>query len=505
MGSRFEKYRMKDGATPLAASYFNPVLQDVDGRITDLEASRQDYDTAIAEVRDHGLARITDALDPRLTEADAALQALDAGIAALPTVASEGYVDAGVAAGAAAHLAAVDPHTQYLTPARHGQLVGNPHGTTATQVGAEPALGAPSQDGMVLQSSAGGARAWVPQGNPLLFVKLDPASVAFVKTGASALAVKTGVQVMIGTRLVTYSSQTAVVMPALVAGTDYAIYACTDGTCRADASFTAPSGYDASTSRLIGGFHYGLVAPGTTPTSGGFNVDQPTRGTGSMAWAQADVDAIAGINKWSLWDLKFRPACANPRGMALICGSFWMDLYLMGTETEANGTSKAGVAVATASVSPKVLTLFGGDGVATYGALSWFEANEILTGHGKRLPTYAEFAAAAWGVSEASAYDTASANTARVPGRTSRYGLEQATAQYAIWSAHYCEFGDSTRSPVADSITEGRGAVEHVGGVVMKLGRILLAGANGSRSLTWTGLVTGGASVRGVANHLQLL
>ena len=503
MGSRFEKYRMKDGVTPLAASYFNPVLQDVDTRITDLEAGRQDYDTAIAEVRDHGLARITDALDPRLAEADATLQALDAGIAALPTVASEGYVDAGVAAGAAAHLAAVDPHTQYLTPARHGQILGNPHGTTATQVGAEPALGAPAQDGMVLQSSKGGARAWVPQGNPLLFVKLDPASVAFVKTGASTLAVKAGVQVMIGTRLVAYSSQTAVVMPALVAGTDYAIYACTDGTCRADASFSAPAGYDTTTSRLIGGFHYGLVAPGTTPASGGFNTVQPTRGTGSMAWAQADVDAIAGINAWSLWDLKFRPACANPRGMALVCGSLWVDLYLLGVNHHADGTSKAGAAIACYAAPPKVHPLFGGDGIVTYGSLTWFEANEILAAHGKALLSPAEFAAAAWGVTEAISLTAGATTTGRANGFTSRYGLEQATGIFETWGGALL---DGALASVSTSVDD-RGSIQFQFYGVVLGGGASAGWTAGSRHMTAADAQNPQISVavRGRANHLQLL
>lgn len=40
-------------------------------------------------------------------------------------------------------------------------LNGNPHGTTAVQVGAEPALGNPDVDGMVMSSTAAGARFWI--------------------------------------------------------------------------------------------------------------------------------------------------------------------------------------------------------------------------------------------------------------------------------------------------------------------------------------------------------
>ena len=48
-------------------------------------------------------------------------------------------------------------------------------------------------------------------------------------------------------------------------------YACADGTIRADANWSAPTGYTTANSRKIGGFHYGLVAPGTTVAGGSFN------------------------------------------------------------------------------------------------------------------------------------------------------------------------------------------------------------------------------------------
>ena len=37
MPSRIDRYRMKDGVTPLAARYFNPVWQDIDLRLAELE------------------------------------------------------------------------------------------------------------------------------------------------------------------------------------------------------------------------------------------------------------------------------------------------------------------------------------------------------------------------------------------------------------------------------------------------------------------------------------
>ena len=92
-----------------------------------------------------------------------------------------------------------------------------------------------------------------------LFFKADSSTVAFTKTGAGTVSIKAGTLVATPNATLTFASATAVTMPTLTAGTDYAIYACDDGTLRADASFSYPSGYSAATTRKIGGFHY---APG---------------------------------------------------------------------------------------------------------------------------------------------------------------------------------------------------------------------------------------------------
>ena len=57
-----------------------------------------------------------------------------------------------------------------------------------------------------------------------------------------------------------------------------------------------------------------------------------------MIWTQADVDRIKGINEFSIWDVKFRPSCEDPRGMALVSGQFWADIYFTNTNHEVNGT-----------------------------------------------------------------------------------------------------------------------------------------------------------------------
>lgn len=45
----------------------------------------------------------------------------------------------------------------------HAGTTGNPHNTTAANVGAEPALGNPDVTGKVLSSTTGGVRSWVAQ------------------------------------------------------------------------------------------------------------------------------------------------------------------------------------------------------------------------------------------------------------------------------------------------------------------------------------------------------
>lgn len=70
MPSRFEKYRVKDGLTRLGEAYFNPVFQDIDLRLTGLEALRISWDEAVRAVSDYGLVRINEVLAPALTDAN---------------------------------------------------------------------------------------------------------------------------------------------------------------------------------------------------------------------------------------------------------------------------------------------------------------------------------------------------------------------------------------------------------------------------------------------------
>ena len=117
------------------------------------------------------------------------------------------------------------------------------------------------------------------------------------------------------------------------AGKDFYIYACVPGsgsapTIKLSANSTTPSGYSASTSRKIGGFHGLCVAVGTISghTLTGF---------------------VAGdVLPASIWDLNFKPKFANPEGMVFSEGiNRWVDIYL------ASGTGSSTASVYGASIT----------------------------------------------------------------------------------------------------------------------------------------------------------
>lgn len=330
--------------------------------------------------------------------------------------------------------------------------------------------------------------------DPSLFYKLDAFSPAFTKTGAGTLSVKAGTSAMVAGVKISWAADTAITMPALTGGTDYAIYVCTDGTIRADSNQSAPSGYTTGNSRKIGGFHYGLTAAGTTVAGGSF----ATTGSG-MIWTQGAVDDIAGINKYSLWDLKFRPACSDPRGMTLVGGLVWVDIYLCSTDTAANGTSKAGSNIASGAVLPKIPAAFGGNGATTYPSLSWWVANELARANQKRLMWEHEFVEAAYGVTENQSVDTTASTyptTQRNAGYTSKYGIEQASGHHWTWGLDSSAYSDVTGAGSYKQVNGNTGAAGSERGQIYTFGtyglvRVILGGSrmlgasSGSRASNW--------------------
>ena len=341
-----------------------------------------------------------------------------------------------------------------------------------------------------------------------LFFKPDTTSVAFTKTGAGTLSVKAGTIVDVLGTSVTFATATAIVMPALTGGTDYAIYACTDGTVRADSSFTAPTGYTIANSRLIGGFHYGLVAPGTTVAGGSFNTAGSVQ-TGGMVWTQPDVDKIAGVNLYSLWDLRWRANVADlraQRGFVLTDAGTWVAIYFTGTDTDTNGLSRNNVAVASGTVLPRIPATMGGNGALTYADYNWWRVSEHARAYGARLLTEAEANIAFFGVTENQSLGGASSTiplTTRQPGYTSKYGIEQATGHIWIW-------GDDSAGAIATGFVENGGRGQSYANTVIK---VLLGGSRGSSATTgsrlssWNGGPTysnWNVGLRAAVDHLML-
>jgi len=311
-----------------------------------------------------------------------------------------------------------------------------------------------------------------------LFFKDDISTVAFVKNG-SGLDIKAGSKVWRkdGT-VVTYATATAVTLPTMSAGTDYAIYICDDGSIRADANFSAPSGYTTSNARKIGGFHY---------------------------------DLGSAINQYSIWDLKWKPDCDDPRGMVLVANSFWTDIYLCGTDPDVNGTSKNGVTIADGSSPAKIPAAFGGNGSTTYGSFKQYEAHELMAAFGKRLLSYQEFSAAAYGITEAQSVGSDQGTTQRNSGYTSKWGVEQAAGVMWVWGRDYSYRSDGTAWGW-DAQTEGRGSIYRQGtyGLVAAIlgGNWGYGSYAGSRFSEWYNYPWASSysiGARGACDHLRLV
>ncbi len=313
------------------------------------------------------------------------------------------------------------------------------------------------------------------------FYKADPTTVAFTKTAAGTASVKAGTYVFIGATLVSFSVATAITMPTLTSGTDYAIWAKDDGTVQATTNFSAAPG--AGNYRKIGGFHY---APGGHSGSPGGGNSTPQ------------------INEYSLWDLTFRPACVDPRGMVLVAESFWADIYLLGVDHLTNGTSKYNVTIADGSSPPKIPTKFGGNGTSAYASLNWWEAGEVLRAWGKRMPTYSEFAALAYGTTEASSIGTDQGSTIWNATYLSKWGCNQASGVMWVWGD---EFGGGAAAASWTANTGGRGSTYQMENAVFFGGGWDNASYSGSRASAWNNSPTySGNSIgaRGVCDHLIL-
>jgi len=204
--------------------------------------------------------------------------------------------------------------------------------------------------------------------------------------------------------------------------------------------------------------------------------------------------------------------------MTLVSDSFWADIYLCGVDHYTNGTSKYNVTIADGSSPPKVAAQFGGNGTTAYSNGNWWNFGEVMRSWGKRLPTYSEFAALAYGVKEAHSIKTDPVNTGLVNGTgspaagedinankyTSKWGVIQATGNLYTWGD---EFGGGAAAASWTANTGGRGSTYQMENAVFFGGAWNAGALAGSRCSYWGDSPTGsGSSIggRGVCDHLLL-
>lgn len=313
-----------------------------------------------------------------------------------------------------------------------------------------------------------------------LFVKADRREVAWTKTAAGTAETQTSLTVEVNGAIVEVASGTSISMPTLTAGTDYAIWLSPAGALEADTSFSAAP---TANGRLVGGFHY---APGG---------NAPAFNSGGNTTPQ--------INEHSFWDLKFRPACPDPRGMTLVAQKFWCDIYLLGVNHNINGTSKFNSRIADDGDPPKIPDMFGGNGSSTYSNANWWTLTEVLASHGKQPLSYQEFAAAAYGVVEATSGGTDPVDTILRQNWTSIWGLILAAGNMYIWGA---DFGGGAAGASWSANTGGRGSTYQMENVALFGGYWANAADAGSRSSSWDKSPSDSNSAvgaRGRSDHLN--
>lgn len=306
------------------------------------------------------------------------------------------------------------------------------------------------------------------------FAKADVMSPAFAPTGAQLLTTQL-LALTVGERIHQLPAGTAVALPALVPGSDYAIYATRDGRLLADLNWSAPAGEPAGSTRKVGGFHCALTGE---------------------------------IFPYSCWDLAWRPQAPDPRGMVCVNGLFWADIYLLGVNHHVDGTSRANVTIADGSSPPKIPAAYNGDGSAAYPNLTWFVAQDVLQSHGKRAPSWAEFSMLAFGVTEGTSVGADPITTKHDAPRRSRWGVEQAAGNLWVWGADIQGVTGETAAVSWQAITGGRGSVYTGTTRAALLGALWsYGGSSGSRSALWDNSPSGSSSnigARGVCDHLRL-
>ena len=261
-------------------------------------------------------------------------------------------------------------------------------------------------------------------------------------------------------------------------GKDYYVYLCDnggDGIIKLSANSTYPSGFNASSSRKIGGFHFGHIRKVSTdglwvPVDGAGQ----KFGAGTPNWKD---NVTVGIVPNSVWDLKNRPKC-SPEGMVKV-GHIWVDIYMASAAesiTFENGTGGLHVA------SGRLQSKYGQVPVSGTEGLNWYGFNELAARSGKRLLTYGEWIKAAYGnpqgLDSADTYGwTKTTNNARArtgcqvnnstgtydpttgikPAAISAYNIVDAVGNLYEWLDELSNRHDSTSWAWQDVLGSGKG------------------------------------------------
>lgn len=221
--------------------------------------------------------------------------------------------------------------------------------------------------------------------------------------------------------------------PANRAGKNFYVYACvpSSGTIpdlKLSANSTVPTGYTASNSRKVGGFHTLCVAVGTIS------------GHTLTGYLQGD------ILPQSVWDLKHRPA-ANPEGMVYDAGTNkWVDIYLSSVSSGE-----------LASINGAVVA----DGVSSP-AFHWYKLAQWLSRVKKRMLYQHEFVSASLGANQGTNI-TGSADPNTTTGHTdtagrrmiSNIGCEDTCGAYYQWGSDSLSGGADSWASAFDGNDSG--------------------------------------------------
>jgi len=315
------------------------------------------------------------------------------------------------------------------------------------------------------------------------FLKADPDSVAFTKTGNDTAEIKAGTTVAFSDgSQVNFDTATAIAMPTLSAGTDYAIWVAPDGTIEADTSFTtAPT----AGGRRIGGFHY---APG---------------GNASFSLNAGDGGTTPQINEYSFYDLKWRPSAIDPRGLVLVGdAAFWAGAYHMSANHLTGAVHKYNVNPCRGGNPPQNL-----NGTGNFPNAEATNIIEALEYHGFRAPNFWEFQLLAFGVNEERSIGGSGPGlTGDVSDRdkhqqTSAWGVFDATGVLSLWG------NDTILTTLNQTLPNpSRGGVFRYTNFARLGGSWLTTSNSGSRSMN-TRPATDSVSFigsRGVCSHVIL-